>query len=56
MAPASIPLVKSIVRHISCAEAEEITQQAFQMATASEIEDLIFQFMEKKVGPDFQIL
>ncbi len=56
MAPGSIPMVRSIIRHISSEEAEALTRQSLEMATATEIERLISDYMDQKVGLDFQLL
>ncbi|MCP4675818.1 MAG: phosphoenolpyruvate--protein phosphotransferase [Deltaproteobacteria bacterium] len=53
MAPTSIPTVKAMIRTVNAAEAEELTAQAFELTTALEIEDLLREYVENRLGPDF---
>jgi phosphotransferase system enzyme I (PtsI) len=53
MAPTSIPTVKSIIRTISCAEAEKLTNLALDAGTAGEVEDMVRNHMKNNLGPDF---
>jgi phosphoenolpyruvate-protein phosphotransferase (PTS system enzyme I) len=48
MAPRQIPLVKSIVRSTTIAEAERLLAQALTLATETEIEDLVYGTMGKR--------
>ena len=49
MAPTLIPSVKTMIRNISCVEAEEITRAAFEKDTATEVEDLVRLRMKKRL-------
>jgi phosphoenolpyruvate-protein phosphotransferase (PTS system enzyme I) len=50
MAPTLIPTVKAMIRTINCAKAEEITAQALELDTATEVEDLVRIYVEKRLG------
>jgi phosphotransferase system enzyme I (PtsI) len=49
MAPTLIPSVKTMIRNISCMEAEEITRAAFEKDTATEVEDLVRLRMKRRL-------
>ncbi len=53
MAPTSIPMVKAMIRTVNAAEAEVLATEAFELATALEIEDLVREYVESRLGPDF---
>ncbi len=53
MAPTSIPTVKAMIRTVDCAEAEKLTTAAFEKATSLEVEDLVRDHVESRLGPDF---
>jgi phosphotransferase system enzyme I (PtsI) len=49
MAPAQVPFVKTAVRSISAAEAEELARRALKMETAVAIEDLVRSYMRERL-------
>jgi phosphotransferase system enzyme I (PtsI) len=53
MAPTSIPTVKAMVRTIDSGEARRLAAQALEMGTAREIEDLVRDHVESRLGPEF---
>ncbi len=52
MAPTSIPTIKAMIRTISQAEAQKVTREALDLATAVEIEDLIRRHVGDKLNFD----
>jgi phosphotransferase system enzyme I (PtsI) len=50
MAPTSLPTVKAMVRSINCEKAEALTAKAMEMATATDVEALVRDHVEKRLG------
>jgi phosphotransferase system enzyme I (PtsI) len=55
MTPTAIPFVKAMIRAITVSQAEELTSQALQLTTATEIEDLVRRYAEGMLGLDFPV-
>jgi phosphotransferase system enzyme I (PtsI) len=50
MAPTSLPTVKAMIRSINCVKAEALTQKAMELATATDVEALVRDHVEKRLG------
>jgi phosphotransferase system enzyme I (PtsI) len=50
MAPTSLPTVKAMVRSINCGKAEALTRRAMELATATDVEELVRDHVEKRLG------
>ncbi|MCP4199498.1 MAG: phosphoenolpyruvate--protein phosphotransferase [Proteobacteria bacterium] len=50
MAPTSLPTVKAMVRSINLEKAQVLTAKAMELATATDVEDLLRDHVEKRLG------
>jgi phosphoenolpyruvate-protein kinase (PTS system EI component) len=48
MAPRQIPILKSIIRSCTLAEAEKLAAQALGLATEAEVENLVYNVMYER--------
>jgi len=52
MAPRQIPLLKSIIRVSTLAEAEKLASQALSLATEAEVETLVYNVMYERFSAE----